>query len=721
MTQHGATPNDWAAWQARELTEDLLPVVSNPGATISPKSKMVGLGKTPSLYNGDRHVVGIPHWPQKRASATEVKRWVRDSDLGICLQTRRVRAIDIDIADPAAAQAVVDLVEMGLGVLPARGRSNSGKVLLLLDMPGDFVKRVIRTEHGAIEFLANGQQCIVEGTHPSGARYEWTGLGSVIPAVTPAEFEGLWAELSKLGLATEERRGVLPVVPRAAGDMQDAMVAFLAENGWVTGYERDGRVDVRCPWEDEHTTDTGPSSTSWFPAGVGGFAQGHFRCLHAHCSGRSDGDFLQAVGYVAGDFDVVVPAPGQAAAQPLPAFVRARDGKIEATLNNVLMALRRPDVCGMRLGFDNFRGELMCAAGSDGGEWRPVDDETGTDLRSVLTMGAASFKEIGKETMRDALHKVARDQAFDSAKEWASRLEWDRVERLETFYSDFFSVADTPYTRAVARYTWTGLAARCLDPGHKCDMVPVLIGGQAAGKTTAVQALAPMADAFVEINLERKDDDLSRMMRGKLVGEIAELRGLQGRDAESIKAWISREFEEWTPKWKEFAARYYRRLIMFGTGNNKGFLDDDEERRWLPMEVGKVDVAGIRAVRDQLWAEGVWRFKRLGRVDWEGAYELARAEHAAFKAADPWEEVISAWLELDDMDGQSAGKRKFRPVRTSEVLSSALGIRADRADRRTELRLGKVMRRMGFVRISARVDGIVCKAWRSEQCLDDLA
>jgi predicted P-loop ATPase len=191
-------------------------------------------------------------------------------------------------------------------------------------------------------------------------------------------------------------------------------------------------------------------------------------------------------------------------------------------------------------------------------------------------------------------------------------------------------VADTPYTRAVSAYTWTALAGRCLEPGVKADMAPVLIGLQAAGKTTAVEALAPFNDAdesaFVEINLTKKDEDIARSLRGKLVGEIAELRGLQSRDAESIKAWVSRRFEEWTPKYEEFGTRFARRLLLIGTGNKDGFLDDETgERRWLPMRVGAVDVAGIRRERDQLWAEG-----RTGSALGRGladAYELAKAEH----------------------------------------------------------------------------------------------
>lgn len=719
MTQHGATPEHWAAWQSRELTADLLPVVSNPAAVISPMSKMVALGKTPSMYNRDRQAVGIPSWTQKQATPAEVKRWGRDSDLGICVQTRRVRAIDIDIADPVAAAAVQGLVEMGLGTLPARGRNNSGKVLLLIDMPGEFVKRVVRTKDGIIEFLANGQQCIVEGTHPSGVRYEWRDLGAEIPAVTPAEFEVVWAELSKLGLATEERRGVMPAVPRMAGDMQDPMVAFLADNGWVTGYERDGRVDVRCPWEDEHTADTGPSSTSWFPAGVGGFRQGHFRCLHAHCSGRTDGDFLGAVGYVAGDFDVVAPAPGEKPVAPLPAFTRTRDGSIEATLNNVLMALRREDVCGVRIGFDTFKSEMMLG---EGGRWRYFKDADYVRLRSVLEMGANGFKPIGRDLIKDAARFIADEGSFDSAIQWAESLVWDGVPRVSSFFSEYFSVADSPYTRAVSRYLWSALAGRCVEPGVKADMVPALISRQGTGKTTMVEVLSPLADAFLEVDMSKKDEELAKAMRGKLIGELAELRGLQSKGAEGIKAWLSRKNEETRRLYEEFYRKQPRRLVFIATGN-KEFLDDETgERRWLPMRVGAVNIAGIAAIRDQLWAEGLAMF-RDGGVRWQAAQELAVHQHNDFKVSDEWEDVIVDWLSRDAMDEVNGANRGAGVVRVRDILLSAIRVELAEIDKKTEMRVAKVLAKLGYERDTHWVGGKAIKGWKkaNAQCFADLA
>ena len=260
-------------------------------------------------------------------------------------------------------------------------------------------------------------------------------------------------------------------------------------------------------------------------------------------------------------------------------------------------------------------------------------------------------------------------------------------------------------------------------------MVPVLIGLQGVGKTTAVEALSPIDDAFVEIDLGRKDDDIARSLRGKLVGEIAELRGLQTRDAEAIKAWVSRRHEEWVPKYREFATRFARRLLLIGTSNDDEFLDDQTgERRWLPMTVGRVDVAGVLAVRDQLWAEGVALFGETG-VQWRDAQTLAVEVHAAHKVRDPWEGAIAGWLKRDSMDAEVSGgghSRGDQPVAIADVLVSCLGLSVQKTTRKDQMRVGGVLRALGYDKRDFRVDGRVLKRWvrdkHAENCmLDDLA
>lgn len=303
---YGATPQDWDHFDlVLGLGPDLLPVVSNPNATISPNSKMAALGKTPSFYNGQHQVVGFPRWTEHQTGGADTEKWRDHPDYGICIQTRRVRALDIDVEDREEADAICGaLAQFGF---PCRTRLNSNKRLFALVMPGDFRKRVIRTKHGIIEFLATGQQFIAVGTHPSGARYEWPGrLPSVIPEVTPEDFEKIWSALEKqFGVepSREAKTGPTKQAKLQEAHENDATAKLLFESGSVLSTERDGRLHITCPFEDDHTGPSSDSATTYFPANTGGFLLGHFKCLHAHCEHRTDSEFRQALGLEVNDFE----------------------------------------------------------------------------------------------------------------------------------------------------------------------------------------------------------------------------------------------------------------------------------------------------------------------------------------------------------------------------------------------------------------------------------
>ena len=616
----GASPGEWAHWTlVLGLGPDLLPVVSRTDAIISPRSTLKAIGKVPSRYDGARQVVGIARWTTLRANDALLDQWQQEGDYGICLQTRAVRAIDVDLERAADVGTVCRIVAEHLGGCPTRRRANSSRVAIAftLEDPG-LGKRAIRGANGAIEFLGDGNQFIVAGTHPSGARYYWDGLrGGALPSVTREQFERCWAELERhfgaaarpgperinghehgngpgheglnghghpalAGVAIDVPGSVAPGAGgRAAGGGagggadRDPVVAWLERRGWVMGTDRDRRRTwITCPWELEHSTDTGASATCWLAAGTNGYERGHFECLHAHCAGRTDEQFLEAVGYeqaTADDFAVVDAAaggdPGAVDAarhvagrgceawysnEPGQGLKRNKRGWL-ATIDNVCRALRTAG-WWVALGFDAFRAEIMYRDWADVAQgpaagWRVWTDDDLTRARVALEK--AGFEPVGRDLARDAVALVAAECVFDSAQCWLAGLPpWDGVPRVARWLADVCSAADTPYTAAVSTYLWTALAARVLNPGCQADMVPILVGGQGVGKTRTVRAIAPAVEYYASLSFESRDADLGRRLRGKLVAEVEELRGLHTRDAEAIKAFVSATTDQWVPKYK---------------------------------------------------------------------------------------------------------------------------------------------------------------------------
>jgi predicted P-loop ATPase len=152
----------------------------------------------------------------------------------------------------------------------------------------------------------------------------------------------------------------------------------------------------------------------------------------------------------------------------------------------------------------------------------------------------------------------------------------------------------------------------------------VLIGKQGAGKSTSISALAPLDETFFELNLSDRNNDQSRQIRGKLIAELAELRGLQGRESEDIKAFLSRTDEKWVPKYKEFETTFKRRLTFWGTSNESEFLSDHTgNRRWLPVDIKNPDTEAVKRDRDQIWAEAIQIYKEKG-ICWKEVRNIIR-------------------------------------------------------------------------------------------------
>jgi predicted P-loop ATPase len=230
---------------------------------------------------------------------------------------------------------------------------------------------------------------------------------------------------------------------------------------------------------------------------------------------------------------------------------------------------------------------------------------------------------------------------------------------------------------------WSAMAGRIMEPGAKADMVPVLVGKGGVGKSTLVAALAPEEGAFAEISFDDDEVKLARRIRGKLVVELGELKGLRRKEKDSLKAWITKQFEEWEPKYQEFETRYGRRCLFVGTTNTHDFLEDDGagNRRWLPVDVGQIRLDALE--RDQLWAEGLAIWRRSG-VD----YSVERIAGVAIEDATTLQMGIVAVM--------------------------AVGLELDRRTRADEMRIASILGKLGYVKRLGRVNGKVTRLYQRQ-------
>ena len=341
----------------------------------------------------------------------------------------------------------------------------------------------------------------------------------------------------------------------------------------------------------------------------------------------------------------------------------------------------------------------------DDTSWIAFDDETYTLLR--IELPKLGFEEISDAIIKAAVPFTAKQNKFDSAIVWLSGLEWDGVPRVGQFNHKYFSTIDTPYTRATSLYLWTALAARVLDAGCQCDMVPVYEGAQGDGKSSAIASMAPRISESTEISFLEEEDKAVRKMRGTLLVEISELRGIHAKDVESTKAFITRRVDRWIPKYKEFTQEVPRRCVFIGTTNSKEFLTDTTgNRRWLPMTTGRIDCKAIERDRDQLWAEAAVIYKQRG-ICWQDAELLARDVHEEYSPEDDtWADAVRDYISKPIMYTNEQNQAKNTDlITTRNLLQNAVNVDTAYQTRSAQMRMASVLTSLGYTKERKKLGG----------------
>ena len=390
--------------------------------------------------------------------------------------------------------------------------------------------------------------------------------------------------------------------------------------------------------------------------------------------------------------------------RPGQTLVQDRKGFIP-TARNVARAIATPG-WWRQLGHDVFRDEVMWCPwrGGDAGEWRAWRDSD--YMRCRVQLEKDGFAPVSREIAREAVLLVVEDHEFDTALLWLNRRPaWDRAARVARWLVDYCGAADTPYNRSVALYFWTGLIARLVAPGSKTDMVMVLVGPPGVRKSTMVATIPPDPIFSVRLDLRHDDVENARKMRGAFTYEIAELRGMRGRESEALKDFLSGVSDKFTRKYSEFAKQLDRRGMFIGTTDDDSFLQDaaGNLRRWLPVRVTAMDLEGMKRDRDQIFAEAFELYLQNG-VMWEDAERLAGAEHGDFEVEDSWGDTLQQWMHTDApsesvaVNGR-AGSWLEAGFTVREALIYGLGFEAKLINRAAEMRVATALKTIGLRRI----------------------
>lgn len=326
---------------------------------------------------------------------------------------------------------------------------------------------------------------------------------------------------------------------------------------------------------------------------------------------------------------------------------------------------------------------------------------------------------------------VALTNAYDPLSDYLNGLVWDRVKRLDTAATDVFRAEVTPenhgYAHLAVRRWFISAVARGLEPGCKVDTVLILEGNQGARKTSAFSELG--GEFFTDQYIDTQNKDSLMLIAQSWIAELGELETLRKAQVEAIKQFLSQRRDQFRVPYGRGVQAFPRRCVFVGTTNKDDYLRDETgNRRYWPIKCGSIDLAAVRALRDQLWAEAVHLFKSGGRSKCSACAEGPEprcAEHrwwlteSESKVADSETEKRAAQDVVAERITEKflAATREARPVQSTMLeLIRFAGLEEGRSQ---ETRLGPALKRLGFKKDRVLVGTVRRTVWITPDALID--
>lgn len=370
--------------------------------------------------------------------------------------------------------------------------------------------------------------------------------------------------------------------------------------------------------------------------------------------------------------------------------LNARGGIIPC-LENALIALHYDKDWQSVLGFNEAAVRVEALSSPPFAAVRPVPFQwsDADDVHAAAWMQRNGIV-VPQSIAGAAIQAVAREHPFHPVRDYLNALAWDGISRIDDWLLLYLGAEATDYVRAVASRFLIGAVARVFAPGCKQDCMLILEGPQGCGKSTALRTLS---DPWFSDELsDELGKDAAMQVASAWILELSELDSLSRAETAKVKAFISRSTDKYRPPYGKHIIEQPRSSVLAGTTNSEAYLRDETGgRRFWPVRCGRIDIDALKRDRDQLWAEAVVRYRADAHwwLDSAELNALAAQEQEKRFDADPWHELVAAWIEeresvsvADVLDHLGIAKKDWTPVvknRVGRILRS----------------LGREMRRSG--------------------------
>ncbi|MHB8372248.1 MAG: VapE domain-containing protein [Thermoplasmataceae archaeon] len=371
-------------------------------------------------------------------------------------------------------------------------------------------------------------------------------------------------------------------------------------------------------------------------------------------------------------------------------LLRSDKGALKVNSHNLLLVLQNDPAYRGKICFNMFSAESVYRKGD---LLEPFTDASVILLAAQLEGKYPWGGAINPRSLDGIIDAVSRHTPIHPIRDWLDDLTWDGIERIEHLFIDFYGADDTPYVRSVGRNLMIGAVARILKPGCKLDTMPILEGKQGLMKSTSLKVLFG-SDYAMEVKESPESKDFNQSMRGKWCLEFADLDTFSRAEVNRLKNQLSTQIDTYRASYARRSCDYPRQSFFVGTTNEDTYLRDPTgARRYLPVRCRSIDLKGLAASRDQLFAEAVQKFRN--GIPWHVIDDPDQAVLAQEERylSDSWEDYILPWLERPDSPLQ---------VSVSMVLEGALKIPGDKQDRSAQVRVGSILHRAGYRQVKGR-------------------
>lgn len=374
--------------------------------------------------------------------------------------------------------------------------------------------------------------------------------------------------------------------------------------------------------------------------------------------------------------------------------------KVACTEDNILRVMAYDKKFHSSFFFDEFYKNYFETFTSETPQ--PIDDFFITNLKIYLQR-TYQMRNLSTSQVESALLVFIHNQPKrNQVAEQIASYKWDGVPRIDTFFEDIYGCYPSAYSKDLGRIFWLSIVYRACEPGCKMDTVVILEGAQGIKKSSSLELIGGKNYGVAGRDISSKDFFLK--IRSKSIVEIAELNAFTKSDHNELKEIISTRTDEFRAPYAKTVGAHPRTCVFVGTTNEEHYLADETgARRYLPIKCNIVNFELLEQLLDQYYAEAYQRY--LQKEDYwsydKEAHKLITHEKSIEnKDQDLWTEKILNWV--SDVEN----------IQTSTIVEHVLGIvEARLIDKKTSLRIGKIMRHAGFKMQAVRENDDVKKMW----------